>query len=415
MDPRADQDPDADDVAGPDAQAPGAPTDPEPAPVPSPSRPPFGALGLAAVASLTAGAVHATAVGSHAGDDAVVRAFVAVAAFQLAWGALALLRPSRWVAVVGAVGNAVVLGGWVMAQSTGIAFIDGFSEPEGVGFADGLAAAMAATSVVFCVASVVGARLAKGSPKVRSVAVGATAVVLAALALPGMVEAGQGHGDGGGHSHGGQDLVIPPVAFDPNNIDLSGAPGVTPEQVARAEALVSDTVDALPQFADPEYAYSLGYRSIRDDITGVEHYINWDYIDDEHILNPNYPESLMYRVDGDDRILEAAMYMLPEGVGLDEVPDIAGPMTQWHIHDNLCYTPDPEAPRVAGVYPPDQDCPQPLVRGKANAMIHVWIVPNECGPFAALEGVAGGQVPEGEERLCDHDNADALDGSVPIF
>ena len=35
-------------------------------------------------------------------------------------------------------------------------------------------------------------------------------------------------------------------------------------------------------------------------------------------------------------------------------------------------------------------------------MIHVWIVPHECGPFAALEGVGAGQVPAGEEHLCDH-------------
>jgi hypothetical protein len=35
-------------------------------------------------------------------------------------------------------------------------------------------------------------------------------------------------------------------------------------------------------------------------------------------------------------------------------------------------------------------------------MVHVWITPHPCGPFAALEGIAGGQISEGEERLCDH-------------
>ena len=35
-------------------------------------------------------------------------------------------------------------------------------------------------------------------------------------------------------------------------------------------------------------------------------------------------------------------------------------------------------------------------------MIHVWITPHRCGPFAALEGVGAGQIVEGEERLCDH-------------
>ena len=35
-------------------------------------------------------------------------------------------------------------------------------------------------------------------------------------------------------------------------------------------------------------------------------------------------------------------------------------------------------------------------------MIHVWITPQECGPFAALEGEGGGVIPAGQERLCDH-------------
>jgi len=389
---------------------------PENVVVPAPSRPPFGALGLAAVASMAAGAIHATAVGSHAGDDAVVRAFVAVTAFQIGWGALALLRPSRGVAVLGAVGNAAVLGGWVLAKSVGIDVISGFAAPEAVGFADGLAAAMAAVSVLFCLASAFGVRAAKGSPRVRTVAVGATAVILGALALPGMVEAGQGHGDGGGgHGHDGEEaVVVPPVEFDPSNVDLSGIEGVSAEQEQRAEELVTATVEDLPQFADTDAAYAAGYRSIEDDGTGVEHYINDEYVEDDRTLDPNHPESLMYRVDGDERILEAAMFMMPDDVALEDVPDIGGPMTQWHIHDNLCYSlADPEAPRVAAVAPPDVPCPGDLVRGDENAMIHVWIVPNECGPFAALNGIPGGSVPEGEERLCDHTNAEAVGG--PLF
>ena len=34
-------------------------------------------------------------------------------------------------------------------------------------------------------------------------------------------------------------------------------------------------------------------------------------------------------------------------------------------------------------------------------MLHVWITPHPCGPFAALEGVGAGQIKEGETRLCD--------------
>ena len=34
-------------------------------------------------------------------------------------------------------------------------------------------------------------------------------------------------------------------------------------------------------------------------------------------------------------------------------------------------------------------------------MLHVWIVANPCGPFAALEGIEAGDPPPGQTRLCD--------------
>ena len=34
-------------------------------------------------------------------------------------------------------------------------------------------------------------------------------------------------------------------------------------------------------------------------------------------------------------------------------------------------------------------------------MLHVWIEPNACGPFAALEGPGAGQILPGQTRLCD--------------
>ena len=96
------------------------------------------------------------------------------------------------------------------------------------------------------------------------------------------------------------------------------------------------------------------------------------------------------------------MYMLPDTVALEDVPDIGGALMQWHIHDNLCFTSDPEAPTVAGVISSGGECSPPLQKFRPAPMIHVWITPHRCGPFAALEGVGAGQIEEGEERLCDH-------------
>jgi hypothetical protein len=218
--------------------------------------------------------------------------------------------------------------------------------------------------------------------------------------------AGHGHddGDGAGEAVAAHEAaVVPPRPFHPDlPIDLGGVDGVTPQQQAQAENLLAVTLLRLPKYADPAVAEADGYRSIGDGITGYEHFVNWGYIDDDKILDPDHPESLVYRVENGERHLEAAMFMLTRADTLDTVPDLGGRLVQWHIHDNLCYTADPEAPRVAGLTQPDGTCRPPLVKKDEVPMVHVWIVPHPCGPFAALEGIGAGQIKEGEERLCDH-------------
>jgi hypothetical protein len=228
-----------------------------------------------------------------------------------------------------------------------------------------------------------------------------------------------GHGFHGGHGptvevvNGKAKVVsggaaVAKTPYDPARIDLSGVPGVTPKEQARAEHLVAITVARLPQWADPATALAAGYHSIGDGVTGFEHYINWSYINDDKILNPDFPESLVYKVSGGTKTLVAAMYMLRPGSTLDDVPDIGGPLTQWHIHDNLCFTADPQAPRVAGLTDANGNCRPPLVKLAPVPMIHVWLVPQVCGPFAALEGIGGGQIKPGQQRLCDTVHSNTL-------
>jgi len=49
----------------------------------------------------------------------------------------------------------------------------------------------------------------------------------------------------------------------------------------------------------------------------------------------------------------------------------------------------------------DAQCPPGTEKAGNTPMLHVWIVPNPCGPFAALEGIGAGQVAPGQTRLCD--------------
>lgn len=386
----------------------------------------FGPLALAGFASIGAGAVHAAAIGVHNEHVATARTFAVIAALQVGWGALALVGNRRLLGMAGLAisGGSVV--GWVMAKTSGISFISGLEESEAIAWPDALAALLAATAFVVVARQLLaGQRAAVPGHLARH---SATAVI-GVISLVAMVQAGthnhahdgaDGHEHasgavGGGHDHGG--AVVPPAVYDPGSVDaeaevdggtakrvdLSGVPGVTADEQARAEALVELTLDKLPQFADQDDAKALGFHSIGDAFTGHEHLINWEYINDDHVLNPDYPESLVYEATDDGgRKLVSAMFMLPTGSTLDAVPELGGPLTQWHIHDDLCFSDDPVSPRVAGITNVGGECRPPTTKLEPVPMIHVWIVGHPCGPFAALEGAGAGQIPEGEERLCDH-------------
>ncbi|HEY5170274.1 MAG TPA: hypothetical protein VIK54_00970 [Acidimicrobiia bacterium] len=183
-------------------------------------------------------------------------------------------------------------------------------------------------------------------------------------------------------------------------IDLSGTPGVTPAEQQRAENLIKTTIVDIKRFETPAEAYAAGYRSIGDGITGDEHYVNWSYSNDGHILDPMRPESVVYEnVNGAQRAV-AAMYALPFGSRFTDAPDVGGALTQWHVHANLCLSDNSQQRVVAGLTSIGGACPPGSAKLGNTPMLHVWVVPNPCGPFAALEGVGAGQVPAGQTRQC---------------
>jgi hypothetical protein len=377
-------------------------------------------LTLAAWASIGAGAIHATAVGLHAEHRQAAFVFTAVAAFQITWAVLALAVPNRVVAWIGALGSLGLVAGYLVTRTSGISFIDGLEVAESGQVPDTIAAILAGAVVVLCLTAATTATPATAARRFGPVTAGVGMALVLGLAVPAVANAAVStheHGDAGheeeaAHDHadpsgedagGTETAAVAPVPYDPTQpIDLGGVPGITPEEQAAAENLIAVTLLRLPQFADPADAEAAGFNSIGDGATGYEHYINWDLIDDDRILDPDHPESLVYRREGGEKTLVSAMFMLPTGTSLSEVPELGGALTQWHIHDNLCFSDDPDAATVAGVTSVGGDCAAPLVKFDPVPMIHVWITPHECGPFAALEGVGAGQIADGEERLCDH-------------
>ena len=197
----------------------------------------------------------------------------------------------------------------------------------------------------------------------------------------------------------------PTTTAAPTSGKLVGETGVSPVQLQRAEKLLSTTITDLQRFKTPEMAYAAGYRSIGARLTGDEHYTNWSYVNDGHILDPTRPESVVYEVRDGKQTAVAAMYALPLGSSFRDVPDVGGSLTQWHVHRDLCLTDNPEQRLVAGLTSIDGGCPKGTTKAGNTPMLHVWNIPNPCGPFAALEGIGAGQVPAGQTRNCDTRNA----------
>ena len=370
------------------------------------------ALAIAAFASIGAGSIHAAAIGVHSEHQQAVIAFTIVATLQIGWGVLAFLFKGRALPIAGVVVNTAILGAWILAKTSGIPFINGLQAAEDFQTTDGIAAGLAVVAVVGALVAVLRrAPMGQASTAVLSI----VALAAALITVPAMVSAGS-HSHEGGHATGmamdhhgasagkaaasGHHAASTAKPYDPTQpIDLGGTKGVTPEQQARAENLIALTLALLPQWSDPDVAEAAGFRSIGDAVTGDEHYINVAYFTDDKFLDPDAPESLVYKPDGKGgKRLAAAMYMMSTGDSLEDIPDVGGKLTQWHIHNNLCFTPEN---RVAGLTDASGNCRAGLHKGNEAPMLHVWIEPHPCGPFAALEGVGAGQIKAGETRLCD--------------
>jgi hypothetical protein len=156
----------------------------------------------------------------------------------------------------------------------------------------------------------------------------------------------------------------------------------TEAQLDDARDLIDETKAETDQYVDVEVAKAAGYESIGDARTGFEHFVHPERLADDTILDPAAPESLVYRVHADGtREFTTVMYILPPDSTMDDVPDVAGNLTMWHGHDNLCF--DEGSVRISGFVRNGACFP----KGEPGTppMLHVWVTPNDCGPFAGTD------------------------------
>lgn len=408
---------------------------------------PIGVMQLAGLAAIGAGAIHAAAAGQHANTTTLARLFVAVAVAQLGTGLLALARGGRLAAVATALVNLGAVAAWGATRLWDISWIAGLGSAELARFVDTACAVLGAIAAVAALVALAAGRTAVTTVRLGLPAFSVGAVTLAAL----LVGVDHSHGAAGhapdegtaasadgstvaaaaddGHAHSHDDgatasaVAAPtdwPRPYDPAQpVDLSGVAGVSAEQELRATALVRDTQRELPAFADVDSVDELGYRSIGDASTGFEHYVNYPLINDDVILDPSQPESLVYRVDGAERTLVSAMFIAGQrAIDDPELTGYGGRLMQWHVHDNLCWVGGDDGPRVVSVTDTEGNCPAGSVRaGGENPMVHVWITPHECGPFAALEGHGAGQADAttgARSDQCAHDHGTAAAGDETV-
>lgn len=211
---------------------------------------------------------------------------------------------------------------------------------------------------------------------------------------------------GDDHGHGGHEAPTDPAdsgttaAADAGHADDGHAhshatvdpSGATPAQRAAADRLLAQTKAAAGRWGSLDAAKADGFRAITPVLNGLQHWHNQRFFTDGKLLDARAPEELIYASTSRGPVLVAAMYLM-ERLG-EPGPQVGGPLTVWHDHDDLCFSMDGT---VVGFHrPPRQTCPPGSVNQRTPEMLHVWLVDNPAGPFAAeMEPAALLAVAEG--------------------
>jgi hypothetical protein len=173
---------------------------------------------------------------------------------------------------------------------------------------------------------------------------------------------------------------------------------LTDAQRARAlSLLVSTRAALLARFPDKGSVEAAGYQWIGDGRRpgGYEHFVKQEYLTDGVELDPERIESIVLLRQADGReVVVTAMYILERGRTMADAPDLAGSLTPWHDHQNLCWDGNG---RLAGLYVNGQCRPGGTFRA-TPPMMHVWLTDPPCGPFTGVEGHGEG---------CEHSHGSA--------
>ena len=365
---------------------------------------------LAAVLSLTAGAVHFGYAPHHLADDwAHGWFFVAIAAYQCLFAILIVARPRRWVWASAIIVNLGIIATWLVSRTVGLPFgpealrKESFSTPDIV--CGVIQAVIVLLSILALTVPSVLQRESRDRVSLRfaAFAIGVIAVVLGALMLTPTYTSAH---EAAGHSHGTTtatdsstpcELSGPPASPGQVATDAEGHShrGPSPqvvltqeerEQLTKQQELARTVVAKYPTVADAEAA---GYKMSTAFVPCIgAHYTNTRLAIG---FDPARPSELLYDGTSPTSKIVGLSYLVFHPGGAPE--GFAGANDLWHQHNNnggLCQK---NGVVVGGEAMNAEDCK--ALGGRKVAMndvwmLHDWIVPGwECS-----WGVFAGECPE---------------------
>ena len=147
----------------------------------------------------------------------------------------------------------------------------------------------------------------------------------------------------------------------------SGRPTAT--QQAAANQLVAQTKATLTEYSSLSAATAAGYVPATNPNGRVVHYANWSAARTDG-FDPSNPAFLVYANTVNGPVLMGAMYLGP--APCTPGPDVGGPLTQWHAHDNLCLS----GGQVVGRTSASGTCASGVHNTNTYFMLHVWTEPS---------------------------------------
>jgi hypothetical protein len=319
--------------------------------------------------SLGAGVIHFAVAGGHFDISWWHGTFFAVVAWlQLSWAAAVIVKPTRRLLALGAIGNAAVIATWVVSRTWGVPVGPGAGARESVSFADALATGFEVGIVAVLLAVLVRPALAQRSigPRLGIASIGfsglAVAVVSTVALAPSFASAHHGSSGGVDDQASAPDHHAEPVdasAAHTNTViaadgtsacEQSGygnegnsghgergpAPfepmdGTTRDELAAQVRQADEAVARYPTVKDAEAA---GWTGITPYVPCIAaHYIKSGAL--ANPFDPSEPEILLFDgTEPDSKIVGLSYLVFADPRQPPEA--FAGGNDPWHVHRQLC-------------------------------------------------------------------------------